>query len=110
MTKVEPEPILHGEMYLLFEKVMRERVFYISMRYSKANNKQLKPYYSNQKSKHTITGKSKWIGSKEFDSNKFSIISSKGCVFEFDVEYLIELCELDNNCLHLAPDKIETKK
>ena len=33
----------------------------------------------------------KWIEPKESDSNKCSSKSSKGCVLEFDFEYLQEL-------------------
>ena len=42
MTKVEIELILDADMYLFFnKKIMRGRIFYISKRYSKGNNKYL---------------------------------------------------------------------
>ena len=51
----------------------------------------------------------KWIDPKEFDLNKYNSNSSKGCVFEADLEYLKELRKLHND-YPLAPDKIEIKK
>ena len=41
--------------------------------------------------------------------SKYTSNSSKGCVFEVDLEYPKELQELHNN-YPLAPDKIETKR
>ena len=43
MTKVELENISVADMYLFFEKGMRGEVSDISDRYSKANNKYIKP-------------------------------------------------------------------
>ena len=51
----------------------------------------------------------KWIDPKEFDLNKYTSNSSKGCVFEVDLEYPKELQELHND-YPLAPDKIEIKR
>ena len=51
----------------------------------------------------------KCIESKEFDLNKYSSSSSKGCVLEVDLEYPKELHELRND-YPLAPDKIEIKR
>ena len=51
----------------------------------------------------------KWINSKEFDLNKYTSNSSKGCVLEVDLEYPKELRELHNN-YSLATDKVEIKK
>ena len=56
-------------------------------------------------SKFLITGK---LHPKEFDSNKYSSNSSKGCVLEVDLEYSNELCELHDYLL--APEKIKSKK
>ena len=47
--------------------------------------------------------------SKEFDLNKYTSHSSKGCVFEVDLEYPKELQELHND-YPLALDKIEIKR
>ena len=43
-----------ADMYLFFEKVLRGWVSYISERYSKVNNKYLKPCNLKQESKHII--------------------------------------------------------
>ena len=51
----------------------------------------------------------KWIDPKEFDLNKYTSNSSKGCVLEVDPEYPKELRELHNDYT-LAPDKITTKR
>ena len=100
-------------------------VFYISKRYSDANNKYLKSYDPKQESKHIIyldvnnfygyavskllpASGLKWIDPKDFDSNKQSSNSPKGCVLEVDLEYPKELHELHNDYT-LAPDKIEMK-
>ena len=125
MTKVELELIRDPDMYIFFEKCMRGGVSYISNRYSKANNKYLKCYHSKQESKHIIcldannlygyamskfllTSGFKWIDPKEFELNKCTSNSLKGCVLEVDLEYPKELRELHND-YPLAPDKIEIK-
>ena len=46
---------------------------------------------------------------KEFDLNKYTRKSSKGCVREVDLEYPKELRELHND-YPLATDKIEIKR
>ena len=46
---------------------------------------------------------------KDFDMNKYTRNSSKGCVLEDDLKYLKELRELHSD-YHLAPDKIETRQ
>ena len=51
----------------------------------------------------------KLIDPKEFDLNKYTSNSSKGCVLEADLEYPKELRELYNN-YPLAPDKTEIKR
>ena len=48
MTKTEFELIPDPEMYIFFEKGTRGGTFYISNRYSKANNKYLKSYHPKQ--------------------------------------------------------------
>ena len=48
-------------------------------------------------SKFLPTGGFKWIDPKEFDLNKYTSNSSKGCVLEVDLEYLKELRELHSD-------------
>ena len=60
-------------------------------------------------SKFLRTNGFKWIDPKEFDLNKYTSNSSKGCVLEVDLEYPTELRELHND-YPLAPDKIEIKR
>ena len=54
MTQVELKLISDPDMYIFFEKGMRDGVSYISNRYSKANNKHLKSYDPKQEPKHYI--------------------------------------------------------
>ena len=126
MTKVELELIPDPDMYIFFEKGTRGEVSFISNRYIKASNKNLKFYNPKQESKHIIyldannlygyalskflsTSGFKWIDPKELDLNKYTSNSSKGCVLEVDLEYSKELRELHND-YPLAPDKIEIKR
>ena len=44
MKNIELELIPDPDMFIFFEKGTRPRAFYISNRYSKANNKYLKSY------------------------------------------------------------------
>ena len=60
-------------------------------------------------SKFLSTSGFKLIHPKEFDLNRYTSSSSKGCVFEVDLEYPEELRELHNDYL-LAPDKTEIKR
>ena len=124
-TKVELELIPDPNMFIFFEKSMRDEVSYISNRYSKANNKYLKSYDPKQESKHIIyldasnfygyamskflpTSGFRSVDPKELYWNKYTSNSSKGCILEVDYEYPKELQEL-NNDYPLAPDKIEIK-
>ena len=100
-------------MLIFFEKGTKGGISYLSNRYSKANNKYLKSYDQKQKSKHISldannlcgyvitkflpTSIFKWIDTKEFDLNKYTSNSSKGCVLEVDLEYPKELSELQNH-------------
>ena len=103
MTKVKLEFIPDPDMYLFFEKSMKGEVSYISKRNSKANNKHLKSNDPKQQSKHIIyldmnnihgysmskfllTSGFKTIDPKEFELNKYTRISSKGCVLEVCLE------------------------
>ena len=91
-------------MHIFFEKGTRGGVFYISIRYSKANKKYLKSYDPKQESKLIIflnannlygfamskflpTNSFKWIDPKEFDLNKYTSNSSKGCILKVNLEY-----------------------
>ena len=60
-------------------------------------------------SKFLPTSGFKWIDLKEFDLNKYTSNSSKGCVLEVDLEYPEELRELHND-YPLALDKIKNQK
>ena len=51
MTRIELELISDANMYLFFEKGIRDEVFYISKRYSKASNNYLKSHEAKQESK-----------------------------------------------------------
>ena len=72
--------------------------------YLDANN-----LYGYAMSKFLPTSGFKWIDPKEFDLNKYTSNSSKGCVLEVDLEYPKELRELHND-YPLVPDKIEIKR
>ena len=56
-------------------------------------------------SKFLLTSGFKWIDPKEFDLNKYTNNSSRGCVLEIDLEYPKELQKLHNDYL-LALDEI----
>ena len=98
MTKVKLEFIIDPEMYIFFDKAIRGRIFYISNRYSKPNNKYLNSYDPKQESKHIIyldannlydhamskffsRSGFKWIYPKEFDLYKCFSNISKGYSF-----------------------------
>ena len=126
MTKIELEIITDPEMCMFFEKGTRDGISYIFDRYSKVNNKYLKSYHSKQESKHIIyldannvngcatsrflaTSEFKCLDTKEFDLDKYTSNSSKGCVFRVNLEYPKELRELHND-YSLSPYQIEIKK
>ena len=98
MTNVELEVIPDLDMHIFFVKGTRGGISYISNRYRKSNNNYLKSYDPKQESKHIIylgakslydyampkflpTSGFKWLNPKEFDLNKYTSNSSKGCVF-----------------------------
>ena len=122
-TKIKLELITDPDMYIFLEKGTRGGVFYISHRYSKANNKYLKSNSPKQESKHIVysdannlygyvmskflpTSGFEWIDPTEFDLNKYSINISKECVLEVDLEYPKDLWELHND-YPLPRDKME---
>ena len=126
MRKTALELITDPDMYIFFEKGTRGGISYISNRYSKTNNKYLKSFDPKQKSKHIIylntnnlygyamskflpTIGFKCIDPKEFDFNKYTNNSSKGCVLEVDLKYPKQLHEYHND-YPLAPDNIEIKR
>ena len=55
------------------------------------------------------TSRFKWIGPEEFNLNKYTSNSSKGCVLDIDLEYSKQLHKLHSN-YSFAPDKIEIKR
>ena len=65
--------------------------------------------YDYAMSKFLLTNGFEWIDPKEFDLNKYTSNSPKGCVLEVDLEYSKELRELHND-YRLAPYKIEIKR
>ena len=102
--EIEREVTLGANRCSFFEKSMAGGVSYISKKYSKANNYYLKSYDPKQESKHVYwdannfygyamskflpTCGFKWIDpTKEFDLNKYSSNSSKGCLLEVGLEY-----------------------
>ena len=126
MTKIKLKIIPDPDMYISFEKSTRCEISYISNRYSKTNNKYLKSndpkqewkdiiyldannLYGYEMSKFLSTSGFNWIDPKEFDLNKYTSNSLKGCVLEADLEYLKKFRELHNE-YPLAPDKIEIKE
>ena len=126
MTKGNLELITDPDMYIFFEKGTRDGISYISNRGNKANNKYLKSYETKQESKDIIyidpnnlygyamskffpTSGFIWIDPEEFDLNKYSSNSSKGCVLEVYFEYPKILHELHND-YPSTPGKIEIKR
>ena len=114
-------------IYIYFEEGTRGGIsYYISNKYSKANNMHLKFHNPKLQSEHTISldtnklygnlmskllpiSRFKWIDPKEFDLNKYSSNTSKRYVSEVDFECIKELRELQK-CCYLSPNKIERKR
>ena len=115
------------DMHSFIEKGMRGGISYISKRYSKANDKYMKYYDSNEESKYLMYldannlygwvlsqclpySEFKWLNEKEisrFCLNSISENSFVGYILEVDLEYPDELHNLHNNYL-LAPEKLES--
>ena len=112
-------------MYIFFENSTKDGIFCISNNYSNTNNKYLKNdpkqepkhiicleannFYGYAMSKFLPTSRFKWIDPEEFDLNKYTSNSSRGCVLEVDLAYSKELRELRND-YRLAQDIIEIKR
>ena len=81
MKKIELELIPDPDLYILFEKDARSGVFYISNRYSKANNKYLRSYDLKEESKHIIYIRANnlygYVMSKFFPTSGFKWIDPK---------------------------------
>ena len=54
IAKTKLESVLDPDMYIFFEKGTRDKISYISNRYSEANNRYLQSYDSKKESKHII--------------------------------------------------------
>lgn len=102
MTKVKLDLISDVDMYLFFEKGVRDGVAYISKSYSKANNltsydpKKPTNYiiyldknnsYAYGMSKSLPTGKFKWLDPAKFNFNKYDSNSLSGSLLEVALEY-----------------------
>ena len=105
---------------------MRGGIFYITKRFSKADNEPIKSHDNTKPSKYITYldannlygwamsqylphGKFKWLYQKEiekFDVNLIIEYSSDGYILEIDLEYPDELYELHND-YPLAPKKLE---
>ena len=100
MAKVKLELIPDHDMYIFFQKGTRGGVSYISDR---IKNQELESnhniyldalkLYGHAMSTFLPTSGFKWIDPKEFELNKYTSNSSKGCVLEVDLEYPKELME-----------------
>ena len=87
-------------------------ISYISNRYSKTNNKDLKSsdqkqFYGYEMNEFLQTSGFRLIGPKESNLGKYTGNRSKRCVFEIDLDHPKELHELNNDS-PLAPYKTET--
>ena len=126
IKKIHLELVPDPDIYIFFEKATRGGTSNISNRYSKVNNRYSKSYDPKQDTKYIEylvadslfdyamfkflpRGRFQWIDPKEFDLNKYTSNSSKGCVLKVDLEYPKELLEMRNDC-PLAPDKIQFKR
>ena len=129
MTKVKLDLISDVDMYLFIEKGMRGGISHISKMHSRANNKYMWSYDSNEESKFIMYldannlygwamsqylpySKFKWLSEKQinrFCLDSISENSSVGYITEVDIEYPSELHDLHND-YQLVPEKLETSK
>ena len=110
MTKIKLEFIPDPDLYIFYEESARGEISYISNRYSKAKSKCLKSFDPTQESKYIIYLNAnnscacavskflladgfKCIDPKEFDLNKYTIISLKGRVLKL-------ILNIQNNYAH----------
>ena len=114
-------------IYIYFEEGTSGGIsYYISSKYSKANNMHLKFHNPKLQSEHSISldtnklygnltskllpiSRFKWIDPKDFEWNKYSSNTSKKYVSEVDFECIKELREL-RKFYYLSPNKIERKR
>ena len=111
MKKVELELVPAPDMFIFFEKDMRDESSYISSRYRKTKNRYLKSCDPKQELKHIVyldentlygyamskvllTTGFKCIDSKDVELNKYTSNSSKGHILKVELEYPKELHEL----------------
>ena len=131
MTGMELDLISDIDMHLFIEKEMRGGISHISKRFSKANNKYMKCYDSNEESKYityldanNLYGWAmsqylpysgfKWLNQKEIrdfclnsiGENGSMELHSIGYILEIDLEYPDDLHKL-HNYYPLAPEKLE---
>ena len=122
-TGVKLEKIFDIDMYLFIEKELRGGIFYITERYTKANNKYMKNYNPTKPSKYisyldmnnlygwAMSGYLHYIGFKwlrivyNFNANSFGEISQIGYILNIHLKYSDELHVLHNN-YQLAPEKL----
>ena len=113
MRKIKLELVPDPDIQVFVEKGTKSQSSYISNRYKQelkhiiyldANN-----LYGYVMPKVLPTSGFKWTDPKEFDVNKYTSNSSKGCVLEVDLDDSKELRELHND-YPFGPDKIEIKR
>ena len=125
MTGVKLEKILDIDMYLFIEKGLRGGISYISKRFGKANNKDIKNNDPTKPSKYILDpdmnnlyewgmsgylpfGRFRWLKNIDnFGVNSISEKSPIGYVLEVDFEYPDKLHYLYND-YPLAPEKLAT--
>ena len=123
MTKIELELFTDIDMHLFIENNMRGGISMISNRYSKANNKYLKDYNTEEESTYIVPldannlygwamsesqpyGGFKWLTKQqldEFDITQIPDETEVGYILEVDLEYPPELHDLHSD-YPLAPE------
>ena len=123
LTGQRLELISDYDMLMLFERGIRGGITHISKRYSKANNKYMRDYNPEKKSKfiqyldannlygwamsqYLPIGKFKWIEDLDIDKVNYLLLTkniNRGFIFEVDLEYPENLWKLHND-YPLAPE------